>query len=319
MKRKTITSFLRKLVILFLGTFFFCDVVCYATEDVTSLHQISKVHHLHISSPSREELVLKGNKLELKFKNSSRTFWVNNVIIPLGFPCSIKRGRMVISRADYKTHVLPFFSTEKKNFSSQSTIIVLDPGHGGRDNGAVFNGVKEKIITLDIAKKVAQNLSKHGYKVLFTRKSDVSVPLEQRANFANRNKATIFVSIHCNSAQSALASGIETFSLTPCGQPSHGKSFRSSRDLRIFANNGFDKENLLLAYHVQRNILQRTHSIDRGVKHERFFVLKPLGCPGILVECGFLSNINELKNLTSDRYREILAESISAGIIEFLK
>lgn len=281
-----------------------------------SLKQISETHQLRTVLNSPEKIILRGKGLNFIFKNSSRTFLVNNISFPLGFPCLLGHHAS-LSYIDYTTHILPFF-VPKGKIPKQSIVIVIDPGHGGKDTGTIHSGIQEKIITLDISKKVAKMLSKHGYKVFLTRNTDTFVHLERRANFSNQHNATLFVSIHCNSAGSKTANGVEIFTLTPCGQPSHGKNFQPSCDLKIFANNKFDKSNLMLAYHVQKSIIQNAHALDRGVKHNRFSILRSLNCPGILVECGFLSNFNECKKLASDAYRQVLAESICRGILNFI-
>ncbi|MDE6432376.1 MAG: N-acetylmuramoyl-L-alanine amidase [Opitutales bacterium] len=293
------------------------DVLCGAVEKVVPLRRIADAHKLQIIPSSQGEFILRRGDVKFAFKNASRTFSVNNVKILLGFPCSIRRRQSSILYSDYIAHVLPFLSP-KKNYSQTPITVVIDPGHGGNDHGTVCNKLQEKMIVLDVAKKVATRLSAKGYKVLLTRTTDTFVPLDQRTNFANKCHATIFVSIHCNSAEARTASGIETFILTPYGQPSSSKNFQSPRDLKTFSNNKFDASNLLLAYQVQKNLTQQAHALDRGIKRSRFQVLKGLNCPGILIECGFLSNPNDRQKLISEQYRQILAEAISSGISNFL-
>lgn len=291
-------------------------VQCYTNNQYVSLNIIANKHSAKSISQGHN-LILYGNNLRLIFENSARTFSANGILMPLGFPCAIINKQLSIADADYKTHVLPFFTRDKTSHNSP-LIIVLDPGHGGHDNGTVSaNGLQEKAITLDICKKIAQILSTQKYKVYLTRTSDIFLKLNDRAELSNKKNATIFVSIHCNSAESKSARGVETFILTPYGQPSQNKAKKTLSDLKQYPNNRFDSENLMLAYNIQKSVIEKTRNIDRGVKHNRFHVFKNLKCPGVLVECGFLSNQFDRQNLASDKYRQFLAEAIVDGIIKF--
>ncbi len=313
--RHTLKNFL---AILFFFCVLFFFTPCYAAIKDVSLQQVANTHHLKIVSSSPDKFILRGNNIELVFKNSSRTFLANGIITPLGFPCSLKKRQLTIAYNDYTTHVLPFLGG-KTNILPQSMIIVLDPGHGGHDNGAICNSIKEKNITLDIAQRVAKKLTDCGHKVILTRNVDNFITLDQRTNIANQQKASIFVSIHCNSAESKTANGIETFVLTPYGQPSYNRVKTASCDFKRCINNKFDQTNLILAYNIQKTLVERLRANDRGIKHSRFHVLKALNCPGILIECGFLSNLNDRQKLSSEKYRQALAGAIFEGIIKFSK
>jgi N-acetylmuramoyl-L-alanine amidase len=251
------------------------------------------------------------------FKDNSRVFTFKEVLMPLGFPVTRRYGRYYIDSSDYKYHIQPLLPTTKHRHK-KLRIIALDAGHGGEDGGttAQWDKLQEKFLTMDMCLRLAKLLEKNGYRVILTRSQDKKVPLPERTQIANRSKADLFISIHFNSAPSASASGIETFTLTPSTQASSYQA--SSRNAhRNFIGNAFDCLNIVIGYCLQSSLTKKTSAIDRGVKHSTFVVLRDLKCPGILVECGFLSNREECKKIASSAYRDILAQSIFDGIVKF--
>lgn len=184
-------------------------------------------------------------------------------------------------------------------------VIVLDAGHGGTDLGAHSSNeptYQEKLLTLSTAKMVKTYLEKAHYKVLMTRSSDIFIPLDERAKFANDNNPLLFVSIHYNSAPNKEADGIEVF---------------------YYRNKDSDKERTqqskLLAEAVLKHATDVTGAHLRSVKHGNFVVIRTTEMPSILVECGFLTNDEELKNIKNSSYLKKLAYGISKGILSFVK
>lgn len=172
------------------------------------------------------------------------------------------------------------------------TVVVLDPGHGGRDRGAKWGGVSEKTLTLSIARKVESHLKARGIRTAMTRRSDVSRSLSSRAATANGYGKSVFVSIHCNADPRQAARGIETF-------------YSGSSGRR-------------LAGSIQGILDARTSTPDRGIKFSRFTVLRCTKCPAALVECGFLSSQSERRLLTTSLYQERIARAIADGIVRAL-
>ena len=173
------------------------------------------------------------------------------------------------------------------------TVVVLDPGHGGRDGGTRWAGVSEKTLTLSIARKVEGILKSRGIATAMTRRSDVYRSLESRAAVANGFKKSIFVSIHCNADPEHEARGIETFY---CG--ARGASLASS---------------------IHRTLDCRTSTPNRGLKFTGFSVLRRTTCPAALVECGFLTSKTERNLLTTPAYQDRVARAIADGITSSLK
>jgi len=196
--------------------------------------------------------------------------------------------------------------------------IVLDPGHGGDDAGTTSFGSnsKEKHFTLDWAHRVQRLLEADGQKVLLTRTRDVSTALSDRVATATQLKASLFVSLHFNSAGSnPNEAGIETYCLTPPGQPSTITRNYTDDPSQSFPNNSFDIQNLQLAACIHRTLVQDTGRPDRGLRRARFLsVLRGQQCPAVLVEGGYLSNPEEARRIEDPEYRQLLACAVARAI-----
>lgn len=166
--------------------------------------------------------------------------------------------------------------------------VVIDPGHGGHDNGGQWGRVYEKHLALDTAYRLESKLKALGYQTVMTRRSDYFISLPQRVTTGNRYNNAIFVSIHFNYTWKQEVSGLETFYSSAQGQR--------------------------LAYHVQNSLIKRTRTVDRKVKYARFYVIRHSKLPAILVEGGFVSNASERNRMKSAWFRESLAQGITDGI-----
>ena len=211
--------------------------------------------------------------------------------------------------------------------------IVIDAGHGGEDPGTVHHGLKEKDLVLDIARELAR-LIKERHKdinVILTRDSDVLIPLRERPNIANTNKADLFVSIHINaSARNSKAKGIETYVLNVTKDPAALKlaevenkaSAAAIAELQLILlsiMNGMKlEESLMLAGLTQQSLVAELSARDYGVKQAPFTVLMGAQMPAILVEAGFLSNKDEAALLGTAAYRKKVAEGIYKGIKAYM-
>jgi len=191
------------------------------------------------------------------------------------------------------------------------TTVILDPGHGGHDDGARSVHGVEKDFALDTAKRARELLEEAGFNVALTREEDRYLKLSERVAFANQFKNAIFVSIHYNSA-GPKATGVETFRLTPQGLPSTIDRPEPS-DLQERAGNVNDPENLVLARAMQRAMQRQTGLPDRGIKQARFHVITHIVIPAVLVEGGFVSNPKEGKRIATPAYRQKIALAITEG------
>lgn len=185
----------------------------------------------------------------------------------------------------------------QKGPAVKGRIIVLDPGHGGKDGGASREGVHEKAVVLKVAQLVKAKLEQDGAVVKMTRQGDTYPALTERVQFAKDQKAEIFVSLHANAATNTSAKGAETF--------------------YSVSSNVNEKEDYVLASAINREIVKNAKMNDRGVKRADYVVIKGLIIPAVLVELGFVSNSEDRKKLASDEYAEIFAQSIYNGIVQY--
>jgi N-acetylmuramoyl-L-alanine amidase len=196
--------------------------------------------------------------------------------------------------------------------------IVIDPGHGGRDSGALCTDGcdAEKSHTLDWARRLAPLLEAKGWNVVLTRSNDADFSLSERVAVADRVRADIFLSLHFNSggANRELA-GLETYCLTPTGLPSNLVRDYEDDPSEAYPNNVFDDQNLLLASSLHRSVLRATGSADRGVRRARFMaVLQGQNRPAVLIEGGYLSNPDEARRIATPEYRQSLAEGVARAL-----
>lgn len=219
--------------------------------------------------------------------------------------------------------------------------IVIDPGHGGKDPGAVGpRGVREKDIVLDVAKKLGVLLQKkYGVEILYTRDKDVFVPLNERTEMANAKKADLFISIHTNASKQRKVRGLETYFLnwtndkeaTRVAARENKISIKKMRQmqnglqfiLQDLARNSKKEESMRLAHSVQNSMTQSLKKDyrrinDLGVKSALFYVLVGAEMPSVLVEVSFISNREEEKRLSSKKYKKKLAQAIANGINSYI-
>jgi len=219
-------------------------------------------------------------------------------------------------------------------------LIVLDAGHGGHDTGAVGpSGLMEKEIVLDVTRRVARMVeSGLGVKVVMSRDSDVFVPLRERTNFANKQRADLFVSIHANAHPQAVSEGVETYFLSSEASDNAARQVAAVENgvvqlessggtrqrgdmlksiLWDLAQSEFQEESSFMAETVQDSMSKSLSLVNRGVKQAGFYVLGGAAMPAILIEIGFLTNRKEEKKLGTAEHREALARAIYAGLAEY--
>jgi N-acetylmuramoyl-L-alanine amidase len=195
-------------------------------------------------------------------------------------------------------------------------VVVLDPGHGGQDSGAMVGNVMEKDLTLDVAQRVDRILQARGLATVLTRVGDSYVSLAERAALTNRVHDCIFVSIHFNEGNKTVSSGVETYyadhQITPGTPVVSWLPF-----LQRASSQSPNFESQSLAGFIQDALVTRTQATNRGTKAEQFFVIANVQHPAVLVEGGFLSNQEDIAKLGSGDYREQIATAISDGIIGY--
>ena len=194
--------------------------------------------------------------------------------------------------------------------------VVLDPGHGGKDEGAHSHGLVEKQLTLDLAKRVDKRLRTFGFPTVLTRSDDTFVSLPDRAAIGNRIDDSLFVSIHFNQNVASSATGVETFYETEKVPPEAAWTW-----VGLFSkpDTSHCESGETLAGYVQTSLVLRTNASNRGIKKRDLFVVRHVRGPSVLVEGGFISSPIEARLLADAGYREILATAISEGVMSYVK
>jgi N-acetylmuramoyl-L-alanine amidase len=200
------------------------------------------------------------------------------------FPHSLQRSLRLIAAL-----ILIFTATGAQ--AGRFSRVVIDPGHGGHDNGGKIGYIFEKHLALDVSLRLERYLNGKGISTTLTRNRDVFVPLEDRSAVANRIRNSIFVSIHFNWVSYGGPSGTETFY---CG------------------SNGFP-----LANAIQTAVAAGLGTPNRGVKYARYKVLRSCSAPAALMEGGFISTSKERSRILDPKYRQRLAELIGDGILKY--
>ena len=244
---------------------------------------------------------------------------------------------IISSKAKIKNVAIKNIDIEKNKWKFST--IIIDPGHGGKDPGAVgYRGTLEKDIALDVAKRLEKKISKNmKVKTVLTRDEDIFLKLGERTRIANENNGSLFISIHANAATDRRASGFETFLIGPNKNEAAvrvaarensvlelegvaGKKL-TNEDLiqATIAQSAFASKSEKFAALVQEEIGKRVQGKNRGVKQAGFYVLMGASMPNVLVELGFISNLAEEKKLRSSQYREVLATAIFRALEKYEK
>ncbi|MEW6001878.1 MAG: N-acetylmuramoyl-L-alanine amidase [Nitrospirota bacterium] len=224
------------------------------------------------------------------------------------------------------------------------TRIVIDPGHGGHDPGAIGpKGLREKDVVLDIALKLKKIFSANPLNEVFlTRETDIFIPLEERTAIANKKGADLFISIHANASPRRKAKGIETYLLNWTNDEEamrvaarensislkKMKELNSQMDVLEIIKSDLMRENkrdesIKLAHYIQTSLISTLNSkienrTDLGVKQALFYVLFGAKMPSVLVEVSFISNYEEERLLSSESYRSHIAEAIAEGLNNYI-
>jgi N-acetylmuramoyl-L-alanine amidase len=243
----------------------------------------------------------------------------------------------------YFTCLADLFAQQNHSALKKDWIVVIDPGHGGLDPGALGSSIKEKEVVLGIALKLGSLIEKNfdDVKVIYTRDKDIFIPLDQRAEIANKNHADLFISIHANWFQKKTSYGTETFVMGPHKNDANFEVAKLENSVITLEEDystkyeGFDPksldsyiiftllqttyqdQSLYLAKLIQDEFREKAKRFDRGVKQAGFWVLWKTTMPSILVETGFLSNEQEEKYLKSEEGQTYLASAIFRAFREY--
>lgn len=291
---------------------------------------------------------------EIKFKVNSTSVMIGQQVFMLDVPVKEVEGEIFIPVDNFNdilsgitpaSHVSqePFFKENKpvKSAKPQNFTILIDPGHGGNDAGAIGHyGLKEKEVNLDIARRIRDYLKKEsrhnsGVKIYMTREKDVAVSLVERVQMAQDIQADVFFSVHTNSSRDRRpdADGFETYysvvkeeavylpavSYSEEADTEDEETSTVSRMLEELNTSSAVDESRILADFVQERLAERLLTPDRGTKKRSFYVLKYTPMPAVLTEIGFLCNPNMECNLRDIEVRQAIAEALANGVLDYLK
>lgn len=226
---------------------------------------------------------------------------------------------------------------DRKQEGDKKGKIVIDPGHGGKDPGAIGQaGTQEKVITLAISRYVAEELKNRGFDVILTRETDEFIPLGKRTEFANKDSADLFVSIHCNASKDEKSNGTQVFYLSPSRtDEARATALLENRSLLLedspiisdldelkyivadMAQAKYQRESSICAYLVEKTISSLLNLTARGPEGAEFYVLYGAAMPAILVEVAFISNPDEERILLLPKNQQKIARAIVEGIVSY--
>src|SRR5881296_463168 len=292
------------------------QIIKVSGHDYLSVDNISKFYGL------AAEVVPVGGKTQLEtvsspleFVRGSREVMINGARSWLCFPIIEHDGRFLVSRTDLAKTIEPLVRPQRVPNAGKVETVVLDPGHGGHDKGALSRFGSEKDFALDVARTLRPLLQAKGLRVIMTREGDYFVPLEVRAQIANAARNSIFVSIHFNATdRDPDATGFEIFSFTPLGAPSTSDGAVAPSSLSTQPGSAVDAQSMALSACIYHSMLGHIPEFDRGIKRARFAVLRLTRVPAVLIEGGFLTERGESRLIANKDWRDKLAAAISVGI-----
>ncbi len=281
-----------------------------------TLNSVKKFYQFATITRDGKNISLDQSKIKFQLKVGDQECSLNGVKFICSDPIVEKGTDVCISRLDLQKLIDPVLRPTYITGAGKFRTVILDPGHGGKDSGAVNAYGTEKNYNLYVAQLVEKYLTAKGYRVIMTRKSDVYLSLDERVNIANAVKdPAIFISIHFNAGGRA-ARGIETFTLSPAGVAHYGRSARDSDDVSLQGNSN-DSANVALAtaVHGQLRVKLGTNTRDRGIKRARYSVLTGVNHPAILLEGGFMSHAYEAQLIHNSKYLDAVARGITDAVL----
>lgn len=291
----------------------------YKGKEYITLRSIKSQYGFAKMTLSGSKIELRKAKIKMEFTRGSSICYMNGLKFGLSSSVVSSGSRLLVSQTDVDKMIDPIlkpsFIPNAKSFKT----IIIDPGHGGKDAGAVNKYGTEAEYNLKVGRTLQAWLMAKGFNVVMTRESDVYLTLKQRVAVANRYPNAIFISIHFNSSSRSAARGIETFTLSPVGVAHYGRGLKNS-DYKTRSGNHQDSANIALATAIHGRIKERIAKYkvpDRGVKRARFSVLTSIKHPAILIEGGFMSNPTEARLLENNQYLSTVTTGILEGVMRY--
>lgn len=315
-----------------LQTYYIHDVTYYPLQPLCAANGINLDYDIYTRSAT---LTKSGHKVNLAAGQSM--ILVDNIVRHLKHPVEVHQGILVVP-AKFKEQVVDVLFKGPAAIAVCPLLkikrVVIDAGHGGKDPGAIGkSGLREKDVTLDLARRLAALLKSDGVEVVMTRSTDKYIPLQGRVNITNSAKADLFVSIHANANRVRSLSGFEVYYVSPKSSDSiralmAAKKSRFNFDSNYFAGNSTDlkaivwdlvytnsrAESIELARAICKAADEDLETRIIGAKGANFYVLKGAQVPAVLIEVGFLSNAKEERMLKNGFYRQQVVSMIERGV-----
>jgi N-acetylmuramoyl-L-alanine amidase len=283
-------------------------------HDYVSFTNVAQFYQFPNYTRINNGVSLRSDQRGIRAQAGTSELFINGVRFFTSLPILSNGTDDLISATDVSKLIEPVLRPSRIGGAQPVETIVIDPGHGGVDQGAANSWGNEKAFTLDVALRARDALLRDGYKVEMTRSSDTAVSLDERVNFANRFTRAVLISIHFNS--STGGTGLETYALAPEGTLSNASSENHATvgDVQWYPGNARDGANIALAAAVHACALRQLNMNDRGIRHARFHVLRGVNIPALLVEGGFLSDAMEGQRIATPQFRQQFAEAIAQGV-----
>jgi N-acetylmuramoyl-L-alanine amidase len=289
-------------------------------QEYTELQRWAEANHFHWTLSKRdkeEEVQLTNRWARLLFRPNSQRAEINGIALFLAFPLVLHQGVVYVAQRDIDYAFKPILFPAKNKLHHSVKTVAVCAGHGGKDAGFQIGSQQEKKYTLLLAKEVQELIARAGLKPVMIRTSDQLVAYDDRPKLAERGKADVYLELHYNSAggPNNEIRGVEVYCLTPAGANStNGGSDQYGGGLR---GNRHDERNILLAYEIHRSLVDSAALVDRGVRRARFEVLRDANIPAVLIEAGFMSHAEEMRNIQDSGRRRQTAQAIVDGLLAY--
>ena len=283
----------------------------------------------YLKPSAKYQIVTRNKEVEVTFSGSDANYVPSQTNTTISSRPQTGYSRPSNTGYQQQQQTGPRYSTS----GNKKYTIVVDPGHGGHDNGAIGNGYNEKDIALQVAKRLAENL-RRDYNVIMTRDSDFFVPLDTRAQIGNNANADFFVSIHLNSSNSSSGNGTEVYYFNKKDEGSYAarvaqienrvdSSYGDTPFSDLVVKDVFykvnQKKSQAIATTVLDNLINAIGLRRRGVFGANFVVLRGSNSPSILIELGFMNNYGDLSQYLTPEGQERAAQAIADGIRQYFR
>ncbi len=284
-------------------------------RDYVTFANLAEFYHFGEYSHANRTISLRSEQRGIRAQVGTGEIYINGVRFFTHFPLLERAEGQLVSAFDVGKLIEPILRPSRIQDAQPVETVVLDPGHGGTDQGTANQWGSEKAYALEVALTAREKLLRAGFKVEMTRSDDTGRSLEERIAFANQFQNAVFISIHFNSGSGI---GVESYALAPQNAPSKatssGEQHASDQGPPSNAGNSQDSQNIALTAAVHAAALSSLSAYDRGIRHARFKVLRDIRLPSVLIEGGFLDDREEGRRIASAQYRQKLGTAIAQGV-----